>query len=50
MNFQLVRAAENDLPFIMATERPEGYDAFVGHWDEARRSCGQNGKCADPDN
>lgn len=36
MNFQLVRAAEHDLPFIMATERREGYDAFVGRWDEAR--------------
>ncbi|BCG69991.1 hypothetical protein MesoLj113a_11490 [Mesorhizobium sp. 113-1-2] len=30
MTFQLVRATENDLPFIMATERREGYGAFVG--------------------
>ena len=36
MDFQLVRAGEDDLPFIMATERREGYDAFVGRWDEAR--------------
>lgn len=36
MDFQLVRATETDLPFIMATERREGYDAFVGRWDEAR--------------
>ncbi|QKC94226.1 GNAT family N-acetyltransferase [Mesorhizobium sp. NZP2298] len=36
MDFRLVRATENDLPFIMATERREGYDAFVGRWDEAR--------------
>lgn len=36
MDFQLVRATESDLPFIMATERREGYDAFVGRWDEAR--------------
>ena len=36
MDFQLLRATETDLPFIMATERGEGYDAFVGRWDEAR--------------
>ncbi|GLQ81771.1 GNAT family N-acetyltransferase [Mesorhizobium huakuii] len=36
MTLQLVRATENDLPFIMATERREGYDAFLGRWDEAR--------------
>ena len=36
MDFRLVRATEDDLPFIMATERREGYDAFVGRWDEAR--------------
>ncbi|UVK56190.1 GNAT family N-acetyltransferase [Mesorhizobium sp. AR02] len=36
MTFQLVRATENDLPFIMATERREGYDALVGRWDEPR--------------
>ncbi|MBS7790927.1 GNAT family N-acetyltransferase [Roseococcus sp. SDR] len=32
----LRRAAEADLPFVMATERREGYDALVGRWDEAR--------------
>lgn len=36
INFRLARAAEHDLPFIMATERHEGYDAFVGRWDEER--------------
>lgn len=35
MNFQLVRATENDLPFVMATERRDGYDRLVGRWDEA---------------
>ena len=33
---RLVRAGEADLPFIMATERLEGYEPFVGRWDEAR--------------
>ena len=36
MDFQVVRATEANLPFIMATERREGYDALVGRWDEAR--------------
>ncbi|UDL87578.1 GNAT family N-acetyltransferase [Mesorhizobium sp. PAMC28654] len=36
MDFRLVRATENDLPFIMATERREGYDALVGRWGESR--------------
>jgi RimJ/RimL family protein N-acetyltransferase len=31
---RLVWASEADLPFIMATERGDGYDAFVGRWDE----------------
>jgi len=35
-NFQLIRAVKHDLPFIMATERHEGYDAVVGRWDEER--------------
>jgi RimJ/RimL family protein N-acetyltransferase len=30
------RASRDDVPFIMATERTDGYDAFVGRWDEAR--------------
>lgn len=34
--FTLVRAKEDDLPFIMATERLEGYDRLVGRWDERR--------------
>jgi RimJ/RimL family protein N-acetyltransferase len=34
MDFRLVHATEEDLPFIMATERLEGYDALVGRWDE----------------
>jgi diamine N-acetyltransferase len=32
----IARAAAADVPFIMATERMDGYDAFVGRWDEAR--------------
>jgi diamine N-acetyltransferase len=30
------RASRDDVPFIMVTERMDGYDAFVGRWDEAR--------------
>ncbi|MGB3897000.1 MAG: GNAT family N-acetyltransferase [Mesorhizobium sp.] len=30
------RAGESDLGFIMATERRPGYEALVGHWEEAR--------------
>jgi RimJ/RimL family protein N-acetyltransferase len=30
------RATRDDVPFIMATERGDGVDAFVGRWDEAR--------------
>jgi RimJ/RimL family protein N-acetyltransferase len=33
---QLRRAAADDIPFIMETERLEGYDQIVGRWDEAR--------------
>lgn len=36
MQFDVVRATEADLPFIMATERLDGYDAVVGRWDEPR--------------
>ncbi len=36
MALEIARASEDDLPFIMATERREGYDALVGRWDEAR--------------
>ena len=33
---EIVQAAETDLPFIMATERLPGYDAFIGRSDEAQ--------------
>jgi RimJ/RimL family protein N-acetyltransferase len=36
MNPGIERASKTDLPFIMATERMEGYDDFVGRWDQAR--------------
>ncbi len=32
----LVRAGEEHLPFILAAERGEGYEALVGRWEEAR--------------
>ncbi len=43
INFRLARAAEHDLPFIMATERHEGYDAVVGRWDEELAWCRDQG-------
>lgn len=36
MDFRFLRAIEEDLPFIMETERLEGYEELVGRWDEAR--------------
>ena len=36
MGLDLVRAEQSHVPFIMATERGEGYEALVGSWDEAR--------------
>ena len=33
-NFVLRRATAADIPFIMATERLDGYEALVGRWDE----------------
>lgn len=36
INLRIERASKPDLPFVMATERIEGYDALVGRWDEAR--------------
>ncbi|HEY1857456.1 GNAT family N-acetyltransferase [Acidocella sp.] len=33
-HFHLTHATVSDLPFIMATERLDGYDAFVGRWSE----------------
>ncbi|PLP56795.1 GNAT family N-acetyltransferase [Mesorhizobium loti] len=35
-SFSLVRAGPDDLPFIMRTERQEGYDRLVGRWEEQR--------------
>jgi RimJ/RimL family protein N-acetyltransferase len=32
----LRRGASGDIPFIMRTERLDGYEALVGRWDEAR--------------
>jgi RimJ/RimL family protein N-acetyltransferase len=40
--FQLVRATEADIPFIMETERLEEYDRLVGRWDEARHAAALN--------
>ncbi|MBC8128935.1 MAG: GNAT family N-acetyltransferase [Rhizobiaceae bacterium] len=36
MAFDIRRADEGDIPFVMATERGEGFAAVVGRWDEAR--------------
>jgi diamine N-acetyltransferase len=36
LNLKIERASKTDLPFIMATERMEGYGNLVGRWDEAR--------------
>jgi diamine N-acetyltransferase len=36
MNLKFERASKVDLPFVMATERMQGYDTLVGRWDEAR--------------
>lgn len=30
------RGLQADIPFIMSTERLDGYDALVGRWDEGR--------------
>ena len=35
-NFRLYRAVSADLPFILATERLDGYDSVVGRWSEER--------------
>lgn len=34
--FHLARGGAEDLPFIMATERLDGYDRLVGRWEEQR--------------
>lgn len=36
MDPTITRAGPEDLAFVMATERRDGYDALVGRWDEAR--------------
>jgi RimJ/RimL family protein N-acetyltransferase len=33
---QLIRASDNDIPFVMATERLPGYDALVGRWNDTQ--------------
>ena len=35
-SLKLECASEKDLPFIMATERIDGYDSLVGRWDHER--------------
>ncbi len=35
-SLELFRATEVELPFVMATERLDGYEELVGRWDEAR--------------
>jgi RimJ/RimL family protein N-acetyltransferase len=35
-NLRFERATKADLPFVMATERTDGYDKLVGRWDETR--------------
>lgn len=32
----IARAEASAIPFVMATERTDGFDRFVGRWDEAR--------------
>lgn len=32
----LVRGADADIPFVMATERQPGYEHLVGRWDETQ--------------
>jgi hypothetical protein len=36
MTLEIIRADKVDLPFIMTTERLEGYEALVGRWDQSR--------------
>lgn len=37
-SLRLVRATKADIPFIMETERLEGYAELVGRWDEERHA------------
>ncbi|WP_442581045.1 GNAT family N-acetyltransferase [Mesorhizobium sp. ASY16-5R] len=36
MQFEVTRATEADISFVMATERLDGYGAVVGRWEELR--------------
>ena len=36
MSLTIVRADVSAIPFVMATERTQGFDEFVGRWDEAQ--------------
>jgi hypothetical protein len=36
MTVEISRADTVDLPFIMATERLNGYETLVGRWDQSR--------------
>jgi RimJ/RimL family protein N-acetyltransferase len=45
--WRLRRAAADDIPFIMETERLDGYDQVVGRWDEARHRREMAGAGAD---
>jgi diamine N-acetyltransferase len=35
-SLKLVRATERDIPFVMTTERLDGYEELVGRWSEAQ--------------
>jgi len=44
---KLIRAAEGDIPFIMATERLPEYDKLVGRWsEEQHRAAFADERCA----
>src|ERR1700751_4042607 len=36
LTLPLARADDSAIPFVMATERTENFDQFVGRWDEAQ--------------
>ena len=36
MPLTIARAEASAIPFVMATERTQGFDQFVGRWDEER--------------
>jgi RimJ/RimL family protein N-acetyltransferase len=35
---EIVRATEADIPYVMATERTPGYEAFIGQWDHEQHA------------